>query len=269
MIWHGAFCIPDALPRFPFGDGKRIWTPAFGCYDPIGQRAIMDALHARRYSHIIYQLSGYPYSNHYPRLLIDAVRAQGDLSRLKADGFVTVAAFDDTRGVDCSYLSLIAELTQDVVDWVMGPFEINDGRSTADINSILLQKAALWPHARQAVHFTPQHGAGGSPEWDWWAWAATEARITALLDQDNQFSDPVGTGRGLESTAKRLLGLVGGDVPEAWRVMAAHPVETVAFEQTTTETYNGRMSEAQQIAFTTAMLRECPHVIGWCDGGTP
>jgi hypothetical protein len=213
--------------------------------------------------------SGRPYGADYPEIADDAGRTAEIICGMQAEGFVPVLAFDDRRGADCSYLAPLAALTQDGPLVVMGPYEINDGnRSVEDINSILLQKAALWPHAVQAVHFTPGHGAGDSPEWDWWQWARTRAHVTVSLGQEALFDDAEATGRAFESTARRLAGLVGGDVPAAWGIMADTPVQLVRFEQTTTRTYHGQMSEAQQVAFDAICRQFAPTTIGFCDGGT-
>ena len=269
--WCGAFCIPDAFTAIPYGDGRRIWTPALLCYDDIDRDRIYTALAARGYTHVPILLSGRPYGDMYPTIPFSAPFASFIIHEMQARGFVPVLAFDDARGPDCSYLQPLADLTQTGPLVIMGPYEINDGnRPDADLRSILVQKFALWPNAVQAVHFTPGHGSGGGPtEWEWWQWAHDVCGIRIHLAQEAWFDDPRMSGIGMQDNARRLVGDVGGAVPPAWSNMQSRPIATVRFEQTTSRTLHGQMTEAQAIAFDHVAKQYCPHTIGFCDGGTP
>ena len=272
--WVGTFCLPPGtLPELPYGGvngSGRVWTPALLCYDDADRTRMCDVLRQRTYTHVPIQLSGRPYGSDYPEIAFDPSRASNIIHEIVAQGFIPTLAFDDARGPDCRYLQPLADLTQDIPLVIMGPYEINDGnRPVADINSILTQKYALWPNAVQAVHFTPGHGAGDSPEWEWWTWAHDVAGIRIHLAQEAWFDDPKMSGTGMEDNARRLVGDIGGTVPPAWTCMQSRPIATVRFEQTTSRVYRGQMTEAEQVAFDTTAKQYCPHTVGFCDGGVP
>src|SRR6185295_13082808 len=80
--WKGAIVIPDALPGIPFGDGRRIWTAAYGCYDHDWRALIRNAYAQRGYTHFVYNCAGLPYAGDYPELADDPMRVERDLREL-------------------------------------------------------------------------------------------------------------------------------------------------------------------------------------------
>ena len=69
--WRGSFVIPGALPGIPYGDGARIWTPAYGCYDATWRAKLRDAYVQRGYTHFVYNCAGLRMRDDYPELADD------------------------------------------------------------------------------------------------------------------------------------------------------------------------------------------------------
>src|SRR5258708_4591219 len=155
LPFRGACCIPTALPGIPFGDGRRIWTPAFGCYAGTSwQDRILDACVARGHTWFEYQISGWPYRRDYPELLLDIPRIVADLARIRSRGIRTLVAFRDDQGADLTYLLPVAAATRGLVDGVFGIYEVNGVLKNADrVLDVLVQSRALWPEALLGVHF--------------------------------------------------------------------------------------------------------------------
>jgi len=271
--FHGAFCIPDALPGIPFGDGRRIWTPAFACYRGLGdwQDRMIAVLQARRYTWLEYQLSGRPYGSDYPEIPLDVAAIVADLTKIRQAGLGTIIAFRDDVGTDCAYLQPVADATQDLVDCVMGIYESNgvfaepDGSYSAatyaKVEDVLRQQRALWPRAINAFHSTSQmNGQRGFGERDFWA------RLMPIVDvyflqQTAWTSTLADTANRAQDFTERLMGGKSG-----WPVLRQG---VVLFEETTSRTYRD-WTEAQGVAMMDALLGLItPRPVGFMDGGTP
>lgn len=265
--WRGAFCIPDALPGQPdgFGDGKRIWTPAYGAYSDVWRARILAAFAARGYTHFVYNTASPNgvYHNDYPRTDDDPARARRDLIEIRAAGLVPVCpAYDDTM-LDAPLRSFVENA--DLIPvcfpmWEMnGPLEGDTDR----INAAVLATRAAAPHADCYIHFTSGHGAGGEPEGAWWQWAASVG-VVGLLSQDDGYErqpdgDPIGTAAGLTDTARHFHGEVAG-----WEGLQ---LLNVAFEQITTPLYHSGWTEQQQLAYGATLMARAKGIAGFCDGG--
>lgn len=254
--WRGAFCIPDALPGIPYGDGKTIWTPAYGCYDDNWRAEIRQAFKARGYTHFPYNCAGLPYHNDYPNLEDDPQRVRRDLKELNAAGILPVvcATNDALQGP----IAESFKANGDIIRVCFPMWEMNGPLPTTEqINACVVATRAAAPKALCYIHFTAGHGAGGEPEGAWWQWA-NSVGVAGLMSQDDHWDDPVTTGRGLEDTANHLHGKVAG-----WEGLN---LDNVDFESQTTVLYRGR-TEAEGIAFTEQVLPHCPSIAGWCDSG--
>src|SRR6185369_11732601 len=98
--WSGAFCIPDAMPcnltwfdgstSRLFGDGKRIWTPAYGLYPDDYRREMLRLYRQRPYRMFVYNIASPNgvYHNEYPALADDPARARRDLTEILAAGLI-------------------------------------------------------------------------------------------------------------------------------------------------------------------------------------
>jgi hypothetical protein len=260
--WKGAFCIPDALPGIPYGDERRIWTPAYGTYSDKWREAIRDAYRARGYTHFVYNCAGLPYANDYPELADDPDRVARDLSELLAAGLVPVVVATDDRSPD----TILQSFRQNshlipicFPCWEMnGPLNNDEDRQKRLIDATI----AAAPDADCYLHFTPGHGSiSYTSEVGGWRWCQEHGTTGLLAQGSNQFppEPPVSGGQGLESTCVRLLGMVGG-----WEGLSQL---TVKFEYGIWQVYHGGVSEADQRDYTTQFLTNCPHAAGYCDGG--
>lgn len=277
--WIGAFVIPNALPGIPYGDGKRIWTPAFGCYTEDWQHKICEQI-ARRYpgGKVPYNWVSLPYGEDYPELAADPVRARQDLSVIRSYGLEPLPVILDDRRTDTGYAQPFIDACGDLFRIYMVMWEMNmrlgvdefDEASQRWRGIMFPAMVALhnWmPDHKMCVHWTPGHGSGGNPEALWmrhmslgYAPQGIPAMVKCVLSQTDFFTDPVHTGVAIESSAVRYNGSIGGD----W---AGLSVLTTAFEQTTTPVYHNGWTEQQQVNFTSHMLPHCPSVIGFGDGG--
>lgn len=286
-VWRGAFCIPDAMPcdlRWDdgtpdgrlFGDGKRIWTPAYGSY-PDAQRAELLRRYTQRpYTHFVYNCASPDgvYHNDYPAMADDPARARRDLLEIRAAGLVpVVAACNDANGGSVVPYRAFTE-NADLIPvyfpmWEMnGPLGVDvmqGGASIGRVGDCIRNCRAAAPHADWYPHFTAGHGAGAEPEGEWWQWAASLGCV-GLLSQDDGYTrrpdgDPVGTAAGLADTARHLRGEVSG-----WEGLH---LLNVAFEQITTPLYHDGWTEATQLAYGArlmAILAGVSNVAGFCDG---
>jgi hypothetical protein len=273
--WRGAFCIPDALPGIPFGDGKRIWTPAFGCYAGTPwQDRIIDEFKKRRYTHFPYNWMGTPYRDQYPVMDSDPDRAYADLLKLRTAGMVPVVFVgQDDRGTDLSYAKAFAARCQALVPVVVPMWEINGPLRNAnkdqeerDITSVTEQTHDLFPSALLYMHFTPGHGSASyRDEGAWWTDMFNRGIIRGgLLSQDwdpanNRPTPKEQAAAGLQNTAEHLRGRIGSFHCD---------LDNVAFEHTTTATFHQGMSEQEQRAYTDYLMAHAPGIVGFCDGGT-
>lgn len=303
--FKGAFCIPNVFEDIPYGDHRRIWTPAYGCYDDTWRARIRAEYAKRGYTHFVYNWCGLPYGADYPELAREPQRARRDLSELRAAGFIPVVALtDDRSGVDIGYaLSFVAELG-DVLKFC-GAFprweqneslgvDVWDGQQWVGENTrfcsafgdAFTQIGAL---VHPYVHFTPEHGSGGDREPEWWHDVTTDtipwlspqtgargttrpAGVRGLLSQDNHWDDAQRTAHGLQTTAMRLNPALGKQAGLGWPFVDA---DVVNFECQTTVLYRGR-TEPQGIDFNTAILNTADSgynrltgVAGFCDSGHP
>lgn len=272
---YGAFCIPGALPGIPFGDGKRIWTPAFACYaNSTWQDRMLDAIVARRYNVLEYQVSGFPYRGEYPEIPLDIRRTVDDLDRIHRRDVATMIAFRDDVGVDLGYLRGVAAATQDLVDYVMGIYECNgvfkDGTG-ASVLAMLVQARTLWPRAKLGVHFTDLMGSESYGLVDWQQ-AVDRANLNLLLFQASGWAyTPAQVAARVADYTRRLGG-------PGWHGYPTLSDGINLFELTTSKTFWDGMTEAEGVAYTDA-VRACPMapdggvwsvpVTGFLDGGTP
>jgi len=273
--WRGCFCLPGALPGSPYGDGARIWTPAYGCYNDTWREAMRLEYKRRGYTHFVYNAAGLPYANDYPELADDPDRVSRDLSELTADGLIPVVCATDDREPD-RVLESVGRCS-DLIPIVFPCWEQNGplGNDTNRQKTLICNVRDAVPAAQCWLHFTPGHGAIGIPEDECWFWCQEQGTIGLLAQGGNKISnvDPVYEGKGLETTAVRLSGMVGyvvpewdgGSVPPSWGGLSQR---TVKFEWGIYESYHSHVTEADLCAFTDAFMPYCPHVSGFCDGGT-
>jgi len=264
--WTGATCIPNSLPGIPFGDGRRIWTPAYGCYDAHWRAQIRTAYRNRRYTHFVYNCAGLPYANDYPELADDPARVARDLDELDRDGLVpVVVGTDDRRNGELarSFVANGARVRVCFPMWEMNGVLRND---LAAMQACILATRAAAPKADCYLHFTPGHGSISEDEAGGWRWSQDHGTVGLLAQGANRFppEDPTRGGQGLESTAIRLAGRVDLGAPPSWAGM--HQL-TVKFEYGVFDVYHGGVGESDQRAYTAAFLAFAPHVVGFCDGG--
>lgn len=272
--WSGAFCIPDAMPGQPagFGDGKRIWTPAYGAYPDVWRGKMLALYKLRHYTHFVYNIASPDgvYHNDYPALPDDPTRARRDLTEILQAGLIPVVACcnDANGGSVVPYVSVAA--CSDLIPiafpmWEQnGPLGVDtmvngvsvgrNGDCIRNTRAALLQQTLLY------VHFTAGHGAGAEPEGEWWQWFANAANGQGLLSQDDHWDDAAITASGLTDTARHLHGQVPG-----WEGL---DLDNVAFEIQTTDLYHNGRTEAQGIAFANSVLAMTAGVAGFCDSGT-
>jgi len=270
--WRGCFCLPNALPGIPYGDGKRIWTPAYGCYDD-GWRASIRAEYVKRgYTHFPYNVAGLPYGSDYPELADDPARVARDLTELEGAGIIPVVFATDDRNptvlpqafIECAQLMKIV-----VPVWEMnGPLG-NPDKAIEEQNckDAILRTISAAPLAKCYLHFTPGHGSiSYESEMGGWEWCQANGTTGLLAQGDNHFAveDPQTGGEGLESTAVRLAGLTDQGAPAAWAGMNQL---TVKFEYGIWDMYHGTVSETELCTYTMEFLGYAPHVSGYCDGG--
>lgn len=259
--WRGAFVIPNAIPGIAYGDGQRIWTPAYGAYNDATRTQIRTEFARRNYTHFVYNCAGLPYHTDYPELQDDPERVRRDLTELRSGGIAPVVVATDDRQPDRvlnSFRANAALIPICFPCWEQnGPLN-NDTQRQRDL-IVAVREAA--PNANCYIHFTAGHGSIGFPERDQWRWCA-EQGVFGLLSQDNGYDrnmatgDPAGTAAGLADTASRLatLGLLN-----------------VAFEQTTYPTYNhtaGWDDEVKQKAYGDYLMQHAAGIAGFCDGGS-
>lgn len=266
-VWSGSFCIPNALPGIPFGDGKRIWTPAYGCYDDAWRARMRRAYIERGYTHFVYNCAGLPYANDYPELADNQFRVARDLDELEGDGLVPVVFATDDRNpwVLCqSFIANGARIKICVPVWEMnGPLG-NPDKAIEEQNckDAILRTRNASPQADCYLHFTPGHGSiSYASEMGGWQWCQQHGTIGLLAQGDNRFAaeDPKTGGEGLESTAIRLAG-----IHPAWQGL--HQL-TVKFEYGIFDMYHGNVDETTTREYTAAFLAHAPTVVGFCDGG--
>lgn len=271
LPWKGAFVIPDVFDDIPLGDGKRIWTPAFGCYTRDWQAKIIAAFKARGYTHFVYNCAGQIYHNDYGYLPDDPARVRRDLLALRRAGLIpVVCACDDANGGNVvPWASFTANADLIPIAFYMweqnGPMGVADrqpdGSYTGRLTDCVRNCHAAAPKAKWYFHFTAGHGAPGYPEERAsWVWFKQNFNTAGLLSQDAGYDrdpatgDPEGTAAGLADTAMRL-GQIG--------------LENCAFEQVTYPTYNHwpGWNEEHQRAYGAELMRLAPQTVGYCDGG--
>lgn len=279
--FRGSFCIPGALPGIPYGDGKRLWTPAYGCYDEGWRANIRAAYKQRNYTHFPINVCGLPYGSDYPELANDANRVARDINELMNAGLWPVVFLTDDRNpkVIPSCVYDCAELIQICVPvWEMnGPLGDPDKAvEEQNCKDIIVKTREAVPHADCWLHFTPGHGSiSYASEQGGWEWCQEHGTVGLLGQGGNKISnvDPIYEGKGFETTACRLAGMGGyvvpdwdgGAVPESWNGMNQLSVK---FEWGIYESYHAHVTEAQLNAFTDQFMTVALHVAGFCDGGS-
>lgn len=270
LPWKGAFVIPDVFTDIPYGDGKRIWTPAYTQYDDGWRARIRAEWKARGYTHFPYDCAGWIYHEEYGYATDDPQRVRRDLVELLNDGILPVvsACNDADGGSVVPFQSFTANA--DLIPIAFPMWEMNgplgvaarqpDGSYTGRIIDCIANTRASAPKAKLYLHFTAGHGAPGYPEErQSWVYVRDQFGVAGLLSQDAGYDrdpitgDPDGTGAGLADTAMRL-----GQIN----------LENVAFEQSTTPVYHGwpGWNEAHQRAYGSDLMRLAPNTVGYCDG---
>jgi hypothetical protein len=271
--WRGSFVIPNGLPGIPYGDGARIWTPAYGCYDAYWRDRMRDAYIARGYTHFVYNCAGLPYANDYPELADDWHRVERDLIELIDAGLVPVVCATDDRNPWVLCESFVANV--DLVPIVFPVWEMNGPLGNPDkaieeqnCKDAILRTREAAPDSECYLHFTPGHGSiSYASEIGGWQWCQANGTTGLMAQGDNKFAaeDAKTGGEGLESTAIRLQGCVELGIPASWAGMSQL---TVKFEYGIYDAYyNPTLSEQAMRDYTRDFLAYAPHVSGYCDGG--
>lgn len=273
--WFGAFIIPDLFTGIPGGDGKRLWTPAYGIYTDAGlRREMREEFKKRGYRHFPYDLAGWIYHQEYGYLPDDPARARRDLTELLTDGIIpVVAACDDADGGSTLPFASFGA-NRDLIPVYFPMWEMNGPLGVATYNGdgtfsgrivdcIKNTIAAAHPLALPLLHFTAGHGSIGVPERQGWVYVKSLG-IQGLMSQDEGYQrdpntgDPEGTAAGLQDTAARLatLGLIN-----------------VAFEQCTYAVYNkasqpkwAGWDEEKQRSYGRQIRNLAPNIAGYGDG---
>jgi len=276
LPWKGAFVIPDVFTDIPKGDNKRIWTPAFGCYNSHWQQQQIAAFKQRGYTHWVYNCAGQIYHDDYGYLEDNSARVRRDLLTLLNAGLIpVVCACDDADGGNTdpwdSFHDNGAIIPIAFPAWECNAFfgvaeQQDDGSFVGRIIDAMCNTRHAAPKAKLYYHFTAGHGAPGSPERASWRYCRDTFAISGLLSQDAGYqrdvvtADPEGTAAGLADTAMRL---------------GEEGLENVAFEQITYPTYLkdtrpewNHYTEAFQRAYGATLMRLAPKTAGYCDGGT-
>lgn len=265
-IWKGAFNIPGVYSDIPYGDGQRIWTPAYGCYDDYWRKSIRNSYLARGYTHFVYNCAGLPYGSDYPELADDALRVERDLNELYEAGLIPVVCATDDRNRSGLCKSFV--VNGPIIDVAFPMWEMNGVLNDNEQLQKNLVDATLDTavYADVYLHFTPGHGSLSYDEPGGWHWCQEHGTVGLLAQGANRFppEDPVTGGEGLDSTAIRLAGRTDLGAPGAW---AGLQQLTVKFEYGVYDTYHGRVSEDAQRDYTVEFLKHAPHVVGYCDGG--
>lgn len=269
-VYRGAFCVPDVFPGTdPYGDGDRIWTPAFLAYNEFRQDDIIDRYleNYPEFSRFVINLGGSTYHNDYPHIADDPFVARKGIVKLLNAHLIPVCCATDDEHPDEVLNSWIqnADIIDDgFVMWEMnGPCQNDTNRMFEIIKKVC--EANL--KAKPKIHFTAGHGSIGEPEGWWWQQCAAVG-VGGLFSQDEGFNrlghnedgDPIGTASGLEDTAAHLHGQVAG-----WEGLN---LINVAFEQTTTPVYHKMYgwNGPKQRAFGDYLLDHCPNIAGVLDG---
>jgi hypothetical protein len=267
--WFGSFVIPNAFDSIPGGDGRRMWTPAFGTYNDADQNRTIEKFQQRGYRHFPYDLAGWIYHTDYGYLPDDPARVRRDLIKLlQAQLIPVVAACDDADGGSVLPFASFGA-NRDLIPVYFPMWEMNGPLGVATYNGdgtfsgrivdcIKNTIAAAHPLADGYLHFTAGHGSIGTPERQGWAYVKSLG-IKGLLSQDDGYErdrvngDVSGTAAGLQDTAERLatLGLLN-----------------VAFEQCTTPVYHlwPGWDEEKQRSYGRQIRNLAPGIAGYGDG---
>ena len=261
--WRGAFCIPGALPGIPYGDGQRIWTPAFGCYRGTSwQDQMITQLKARSYSWLEYQVSGSPYRGDYPDIPFDVNAIVADLVKIRTAGLSVMLAFRDDQGPDLSYLKPLADVTQGLVNGIWGIYECNGvfSDNVPVILNVLQQQRALWPNAVNGFHSTTQDD-GGEGFGDLSFWQAAAQFVDVYLMQQSAWNHTLqATADRAQDYTQRLIGGLNG-----WPVLK---VGLILAEETTSVTYRGQPESYGVSTMDSLMGMISPRPTGYLDGGS-
>ena len=283
--WRGVFIIPDLFPSSGWphlifgGDGKRLWTPAYGCYTDAGLRREMrrEFRDVRKYRFWPYDCAGWIYHTDYGYLDDDPARVRRDLIELLTDDIIpVVSACNDADGgsvVPFDSFTANADLIPVCFPiWEMnGPLGVAerqpDGTYTGRVIDAIRNTRAAAQKSDLYLHFTSGHGAPGYPEERAsWRYVRDAFGVLGLLSQDEGYErdpvtgDPAGTGAGLQDTAERL---------------GEENLLNVRYEQCTYAVYNkdteprwSGWNEAQQIHYGNQLAALAPRTAGYCDGGS-
>jgi len=271
---RGAFCIPGALPGSPYGDGRRIWDPAFGCYELWYQQEIIKQHVKRNHNVLLYQISGFPYHNDYPELDVDPARTVRDLTLLREANIQPIVIFDDRRFPDLSYLAPVAAATQDLVCGVMGIMEVNG--VVRDVNlwmQMMQQQKALWPGATHGVHLMDVMGGESYGFFKPEGWAqAIGLGLDLFFFQAAAWLHSTGDVAARAADYTRRL---GGPGMNGYPTLPKGVVQTECY---TSLTYREQMTEAQSISLNDQIRAAVPGkpdgryvsvpMTGYMDGGT-
>lgn len=161
-----------------------LWTPAYGCYDKLVRRDILQFYKEKGLTHFIIQLRGFPYRHYFPELnqrdnalWLDEIYSAGLLPvcNLYADDDVTLQIKSDVlRMIQCAFTTWDGAQGFDTVlsnGNVIGP----------NIDKIRETKSSA-PHIELYWHFSANYGTCTSPETAFW-FAAKDAGIRGFLWQ--------------------------------------------------------------------------------------
>jgi hypothetical protein len=224
------------------------------------QDRMISAHRRRNHNTLEYQVSGKPYREEYPELAVDPTRTRNDLLRIRNGGLQTMIAFDDTRWPDLSYLQPVADVTQDLVNCVMGIYEVNGVVRDPNIVLLLLKQArAMWPKAKLAVHFTDLM-AGESHGLVDFRRAVAEAGLNMLFFQASGwlYSTKEVADRGADFTRRN-----GGPEMHGGQTLSDGVVQ---FEIYTSKTFREEMTEEENVQKCDDIRRQVP---GKPDGAKP
>lgn len=265
----GAFIIPNVYTDCPYGDGKRIWTPALLALSEAWQdRWIADYKKRTQYTHMVINLGCLKtYHDDYPPIPDNPELARKLILKLLANKLIPVVCATDDGNPDVLLQSYVQNV--DIIDCMFVMWEMNGPCEGDSDRMFRITKAACDVGSEikvKMIHFTSGHGSMGEPESDWWVKCAAIG-IRGLFSQDNGYDripygpdkgDPIGTAAGLEDTARHFRGEVAG-----WEGLN---LLDVRFEQITTPLYHDGWTEQDQLDYGARIGKLSPHSAGYMDG---
>lgn len=252
-----------------------LFTPIYNIQPPEYRAAIRASYRTRGYTHFPIDLftdNGRSYHDLFPQ------GPKYDLNtllwELYNDGLIPVCFIleDHEHTVNVNVDPALVRIA--VVKWEMND---PDGGDTDLINRDIMAVRHAFPHALLYVHFTSGHGAGGSPEADWWQWAVNAddgPHVQGNLYQNDPYQTPEDCINRVDDFLIRM-----GSGYHGWPIADVVLYET----QTYTAFWDGK-SEADCNAWNDRVLDACMvnavvyvesgvtytgRLIGYCNGASP